>query len=252
MRSWGRAFVTVGVLTIFTPLPATAGDPPDLSKVDRRIAKEPAYVAGQPLYGLYVFGPEAKTRVWAVLDKSRADGPVYDVLYFDRNANGDLTESAKRIVGKVSADHAATFEIGSFTDPATGDTHTDLKISRRAGDRPMVFLSMKWKGKHGVAGGYAEQSGPYTEFAPRPEDAPVLWPGAEDPLAFQRWLWTTLTIGGADDASVFVGHQGHGRNTFCGLAQDFLPAKVKVLATVIYTDQTGQERRAQSELAGRC
>ena len=78
---------------------ASAGDAPDLSKIERRIAKEPAYVCKAPLYGLYVFGPKATTRVWAVFDKSSADKQGYDVLYFDRNANGDLTESSKRIVG---------------------------------------------------------------------------------------------------------------------------------------------------------
>ena len=34
----------------------------DLEKVDRKIAKEPAYTAKQPLYGLLVFGPERTTR----------------------------------------------------------------------------------------------------------------------------------------------------------------------------------------------
>jgi hypothetical protein len=55
---------------------------PGLGKIERRIAKEPAYNAKQPLYGLYVFGPEAKTRVWAIFDKSRPDATDYDVLLF--------------------------------------------------------------------------------------------------------------------------------------------------------------------------
>ena len=44
----------------------------DLTKVDRRIRKEPAYES-KPKYCLLVFGPEAKHRVWLVLDG--------DVLY---------------------------------------------------------------------------------------------------------------------------------------------------------------------------
>src|SRR5215469_16192168 len=82
--------------------PARAGDVPDLSKTDRCIVKEPAYKAKQPLYGLYLFGPEAKTRVWAVLDKSRPDAPDYDILYFDRNADGDLTAADERFEGKAT------------------------------------------------------------------------------------------------------------------------------------------------------
>src|SRR5262249_30448580 len=54
----------------------------DLTKIDRTIAKEPVYQS-KPKYGLLVFGPHARTRVWLVLDG--------DVLYADRNGNGDLT-----------------------------------------------------------------------------------------------------------------------------------------------------------------
>src|SRR5262249_10308212 len=54
---------------------ANAADVPDLSKIDRRIVKEPAYKAKRPLYGLYVFGPQAKTQVWAIFDKSKPDAP---------------------------------------------------------------------------------------------------------------------------------------------------------------------------------
>jgi hypothetical protein len=60
----------------------------DLSKIDRTIAKEPAY-RSKPKYCLLVFGLEAKTRVWLVLDG--------DTLYVDRNGNGDLTEDGERM-----------------------------------------------------------------------------------------------------------------------------------------------------------
>lgn len=59
----------------------------DLSKIDRSIRKEPTY-RGKPMYCLLVFGPEAKSRVWLVRDGN--------VLYVDRNGNGDLTESGER------------------------------------------------------------------------------------------------------------------------------------------------------------
>src|SRR4029077_2321595 len=84
-----------------------AGDVPDLGSVDRRILKEPGYCAKQPLYGLYVFGPEAKTRVWAIFAKYKPDAAEYDILYFDRNADGDLTGSGERIEGKVAPDGVA-------------------------------------------------------------------------------------------------------------------------------------------------
>src|SRR5438270_548812 len=150
--------------------PARAGDVPDLGKVDRRIAREPAYKAKQPLYGLYLFGPRAKTRVWAVLDKSRPDAPDYDVLYFDRNADGDLTAADERVEGKP-AGGSVTFAVGSFTDPNTGQKHTDLTVTRYGGEHARVMLEMKWCGKVVVRGGYAPDPGPYTQFAPSPAEA---------------------------------------------------------------------------------
>src|SRR5215468_22156 len=75
----------------------------DLTKIDRTIAKEPAYKS-KPKYCLLVFGPEAKMRVWLVLDG--------DVLYVDRNGNGDLTEKGERV-----ADPDSAYEPGDITEP---------------------------------------------------------------------------------------------------------------------------------------
>jgi hypothetical protein len=252
MKSLEKLLASIALAGLVPGLSFAAAQAPDLSKVDRHIGKEPTYVADRPLYGLYVFGPDARTRVWAVLDKSKKDGLVYDVLYFDRNATGDLAESAVRIVGTADNSDNVMFNVGSFTDPATSYTHTNITISCNGGQNGRVFLRMKWRDKNWVMGGYAEDPGPYTQFAAKPEDAPVLWPGADGPLSFQRWCDRQLTIGRADDMRVFLGHQGHGRHTFCGLEEHFLPSQVPVLATLIYTDAGGRERRAQSELRERC
>ena len=56
----------------------------NIGKIDRTIAKEPRYESKSPWYCLLLFGPEAKAKVWLVLDG--------DKLYVDRNGNGDLTE----------------------------------------------------------------------------------------------------------------------------------------------------------------
>src|SRR5262249_5846301 len=66
----------------------------DLTKIDRTIQKEPSY-GSQPYYVLLVFGLEAAKRVWLVLDG--------DVLYVDRNGNGDLTEADERVPLDVAA-----------------------------------------------------------------------------------------------------------------------------------------------------
>jgi hypothetical protein len=61
----------------------------DLTRIDRTIAKEPAYQS-KPKYCLLVFGSDAKTRIWLVLDGDR--------LYVDRNGNGDLTLGPERVL----------------------------------------------------------------------------------------------------------------------------------------------------------
>jgi hypothetical protein len=61
----------------------TAAELPDLGGLPAKPGKEPAYMAKQPLYGRAVFGPKGDKLVWMVLDKSRADGEAYDVLYLN-------------------------------------------------------------------------------------------------------------------------------------------------------------------------
>src|SRR5688572_17957450 len=59
----------------------------DYTRVERTTAKEPAYKQA-PRYALLLFGPEAKLRVWVVLDGRAA--------YIDRNGDGDLTGPTER------------------------------------------------------------------------------------------------------------------------------------------------------------
>ncbi|MHC4848464.1 MAG: hypothetical protein ACYTEG_08420, partial [Planctomycetota bacterium] len=63
--------------------------PIDFDKIERRIERLPKL--NKPLYGLFLFGEK---KVWAVLDKS---AETYDLLYIDRNADGDLTAKNERI-----------------------------------------------------------------------------------------------------------------------------------------------------------
>src|SRR5262245_50021257 len=77
-------------LAILIPCAAVAWAD-DAVKIDRSIIKEPAYQSKSPKYCLLVFGPEAKTRVWLVID------PDARLLYVDRNGNGDLTEKGERV-----------------------------------------------------------------------------------------------------------------------------------------------------------
>jgi hypothetical protein len=78
-------------------LVAVASPALDLTTIDRTIGKEPVYESKEPQYCLLVFGPEAKVRVWLVLDG--------DVLYVDRNGNGDLTDPGDRMLARSALHH---------------------------------------------------------------------------------------------------------------------------------------------------
>ncbi len=97
----------------------------DLSRVDRSVRREPAY-RSTPRYCLLVFGPQAKQRVWLVLDG--------DTLYVDRNGNGDLTETGERLaIGKwqpleahPACAHEKRVQAGDLR--VAGLTHTGLTV----------------------------------------------------------------------------------------------------------------------------
>jgi hypothetical protein len=74
---------TVLLVLVAVLLPAAPVSAVDYSRIERKIAREPAYRSMRPMYALLLFGPKAAMRVWLVLDG--------DELYLDRNGDGDLT-----------------------------------------------------------------------------------------------------------------------------------------------------------------
>jgi hypothetical protein len=80
-----RWMITLGCLFLLTAGPATAID---YDKVERELTKEPTYQARKQWYALLLFGPEARLKVWVVLDG--------ETLYIDRNGDGDLTGPGER------------------------------------------------------------------------------------------------------------------------------------------------------------
>jgi hypothetical protein len=230
----------VGLAAIVPPAPA-AEPMPDFAKVDRTVADHPAYAAKRPLYGLAVFGPKADKSVWLVLDKSAPDAADYDVLYVGHTRHARTGDS---------------FPVGDFTDPATGEKHTDVKLrvwAAKNGGDPHVIFGMRWRGDITFAGGYPQDPDDgYMRFAPTREAAPVVWANGDAPFRFQRWYGRELTIGGRDDFKVFLGQPGRGPNTFFAAQKHFLPKEEWLKATLIYHDGSGKEQRAACELKERC
>jgi hypothetical protein len=107
----------------------------DLAKIERKIAKQPAYQSKSPRYCLLVFGPQAATRVWLVQDG--------DTLYVDRNANGDLTEPGKRIRLKQANSSVREFEACDVR--ADGLTHTGLTVMQLKASADSVGNDREWQ-----------------------------------------------------------------------------------------------------------
>jgi hypothetical protein len=136
----------------------------DLTKIDRTIAKEPAY-ATKPKYCLLVFGPEAKTRVWLVMDGA--------FLYVDRNGNGDLTEPDEKVVWQDKR-----CEAGKLTCLKDKAGRTDLLLQKYGA---WIRMSL-W---HGDKEPYmiGDPHRDPLEFADRVVDAPIAHIGG--PLSFE-------------------------------------------------------------------
>jgi hypothetical protein len=143
---------------VYLALTALHAPAADLSKIERSIAREPAY-KGAPSYCLLVFGPEAKFRVWLVLDGND--------LYVDRDGTGDLTTAGKRVTSQSNKGDLIGFKPGQLTAP--DGTKYDLSQLRKRKDGCDISLALKQ--------GYsrAGQDGPGALcFAARPADAPII------------------------------------------------------------------------------
>jgi hypothetical protein len=146
------------LLAAFISLSALVGSSTaaDLSKIPRTIAKEPPYKT-KPKYCLVVFGPEAKTRIWLVLDG--------DVLYVDKNGNGDLSEPTERVIGEKDG----VFHIGKISEAGTTISHeAELRRIEKDQGKGEETLYVMWV----KVGGYKQSA--YIPFAQRPDEASIL------------------------------------------------------------------------------
>lgn len=86
----GHHFLAALIACIALASPVLASDRPqvDYDKIDRSIGKQPQFQSENPEYGLLLFGPRARQKVWLAIDG--------DTIYLDRNGNGDLTDDGER------------------------------------------------------------------------------------------------------------------------------------------------------------
>jgi len=210
--------------------------PIDFAKVDRRIGRLPALTSKAPRYGLFLFGTQGEKRVWAVVDG--------DVLYLDRNADGDLTGATERIAGE-----GRSFKIGDFVDPATGAVHKAFTITLTDDS---VRYTILWRGNAVTFGSYGPEPGSYATLAASPETAPVFVLGTDRPFEFEHWMSGTLARDAVTDFKVYVGHRGSTRGAFTTVKDTFLPPEEYLQAELHYTDAGGKKQRTMVKLKERC
>jgi hypothetical protein len=175
----------------------------DLSKVERRLVKEPAYQSPAPKYCLLVFGPEAKTRLWVVIDG--------DTLYADRNGSGDLTEAGKK-VPRSGGGAWQVFDLGTVPDPDGKGRQVRLQL-RTFGDQH-TRLIVRLDGKRQQFVGW-DDADPF-RFGDRPQDAPVIH--LDGPLQI-RWYGEapSFLAGQASEIDVAIGTPGVSKGSFASI-----------------------------------
>jgi hypothetical protein len=200
----------------------------DLSKIERRIVRESVYETGKPKYCLLVFGPQAKTRVWLVLDGK--------ALYVDRTGKGDLTGPGKRLKNDFPRNtKVARYHTGPII-AADGKTRFPEVVvlvleKGRANRRVRIDVSLPV----GVRTNWADRQRIGEErdfqFADRPGDAPILHFAGPLKLALEDPKQVFLRGDKPSLLPVVVGTPGLGRGTFAAVVfESNAPAGVAQIA----------------------
>jgi hypothetical protein len=228
-RKW--AFAACVFLVVGAPLTAA-----DLSKIDRRIVKEPRY-EGKPGYCLLVFGAEAKARVWLVKDG--------DTLYLDRNGNGDLTEDGKRLAGNgVGTGGAITAVAGKKYQIR------QCNLQKLGGPKERKEYCHVAIDVDGAFGQYA-----FVSFADTPQKAPVVH--FDGPLTIEvEGKNVTLEREKPSDLGVYMVTYGHGDRLGSAVLVDYngIPKSAQPVVEIEFPNKkpNGKPVTARYTLKLRC
>lgn len=234
----------------------------DLAKVERTIAKEPTY-RSKPKYCLLIFGPEAKTRVWLVLDG--------DTLYADKNGNGDLTEDGERFVLALDEYDQKrgnrVWKVGDIATPDGKTRYTGLQVCEIDQGSQVKSLGVG----HGVTVNIAvgkdrvpQSAGSFVyprhgfrlDFSGRQQDAPIIhFGGPLQMIVLQpQRLTTGMKAGVQYELEARVGTPGLGKDTAAlidsddplGASSDALPPKA--VYELEFTARSGEKQRLRDRL----
>jgi hypothetical protein len=273
-----------------TLLPVAASTA-DLTKIERRLAKEPEYRSKSPRYCLLVFGPKAETRVWLVLDLNSEPwqkDAEKNILYVDRNGNGDLTESGERVActltpqehhfsftPKPSITYDPRFVVGEILerDGKTRHAELTLDVNSYVQDYRPCTISVNVSGR-----GKQFAGGRLLRFAERPSEAPIIHfngPLAmrlametgvmfvpinyddEDSAKRRRWYdkhpptYEERKLVRGEEGSIYanLGTPGLGRGTFVSLSAGAPPADAHPVAEIAFPTADPEQPPATVRIA---
>ncbi len=220
----------------------SAENPVDLSRIERTIAKEPAYRSKAPKYCLVVIGRQAATRLWLVLDD--------DVLYVDRNGNGDLTDRGERFPEKGGS-ASLTFQLDEVIEADGKTRHTNLSVI--CGKESVCVML--------TVAGLGWQSADQVRFADRPQDAPIVH--FNGPLTPRRYDPEQQAGRGAErllrgekptELAFTLGTPGLGEGTFAGIGNDHVPTDIFPVADIEFPGKAAGDKpiKARVVLTKRC
>jgi len=257
---------TLTLAVAVTALAAPAARAVDLTRIDRTIAKEPAYQTKSPKYGLLVFGPEATHRVWVVLDGQ--------ALYLDRNGNGDLTDDGAPLASAVEEPRVdrpsyqfralhkfdlGDLKFGGRIYAGVGVMHTLIKPDCKPDDRDTEEMLNAFRKDPGLTRvGFTVRVGQVrhqcvARFADRPADAPVLH--FDGPLTLAPLEDYPELVRGDKPADLrfVVGCRGTGFKTFTILDYDEIPNDVNPRLDIEYPAKEPGKPPVKSRVQlGRC
>ncbi len=192
-----------------------------LAGVERKIVNEPKYTS-TPRYCLLVLGTNAESKVWMVEDA--------DVLYIDKNGNGDLTDDGPPITqsnirkwqGHNKTDRGCEYAVDEF-QPLGGNRQTNFRLNRwNYGEEPTdsYGLELSLDGKTPMYAGWFG-----TFWGSSPENAPLVHFGG--PLKPVVLRYKEIELGTAPDRlSICFLNPGSCPGAVSRLSIDALPRRI--------------------------
>jgi hypothetical protein len=211
------------------------------------LRKEPTYKT-KPQYALVVFGLEGKTKQWIVLDG--------EILYVDRDGNGNLTEKGKRFEPSAFKDVPISeprpngpversFEIGDVVEAGGKTKHTKLQLRQQRWEKKDSYvLYVLIDGKH-------EQVA-VVGFADKPQEASVVW--FHGPLSMRLYFNAQSLSRGPKPSTLSFCLGTPGLNAVTTIDQEIVPADVHPIADIAFPPKTpgGPSLKTRLLLDHRC